>query len=210
LTQERKEEMRENEYKNKNEENNQPRENEENSRSKEYTRLLKRYVKNTKKSLKLKLILKRNFFIGISSIFVILIISFVVVVIVSALNYGKLSSKNNVALILPLVSSLSTTLVAICKLPEIIAHYLFNPEEERSIIDIIGKMQEYDIQMVKPNDEILKMSKVCKKMFPLDDSMKDSNTIGSDVNETFEKIRTIKMPSKVSSNKKNKSSNHSK
>ena len=149
MTQERKEEMRENEYKNKNEENNQPRENEENSRSKEYTRLLKRYVKNTKKSLKLKLILKRNFFIGISSIFVILIISFVVVVIVSALNYGKLSSKNNVALILPLVSSLSTTLVAICKLPEIIAHYLFNPEEERSIIDIIGKMQEYDIQMVK-------------------------------------------------------------
>lgn len=48
MTQERKEEMRENEYKNKNEENNQPRENEENSRSKEYTRLLKRYVKNTK------------------------------------------------------------------------------------------------------------------------------------------------------------------
>lgn len=35
MTQERKEEMRENEYKNKNEENNQPRENEENSRSKE-------------------------------------------------------------------------------------------------------------------------------------------------------------------------------
>lgn len=61
MTQERKEEMRENEYKNKNEENNQPRENEENSRSKEYTRLLKRYVKNTKKITKTKTDFKKKF-----------------------------------------------------------------------------------------------------------------------------------------------------
>lgn len=68
-------------------------------------------MKNTEESLALKLTLKKVFFYGISSILVVLIILFVVIVIVSALNYDKLSSKNNVALILPLVSSLSTTLV---------------------------------------------------------------------------------------------------
>ena len=179
--------------------------NQENSRSKTYTKLLKKYVKNTEKSLALKLTLKKVFFYGISSILVVLIILFVVIVIVSALNYDKLSSKNNVALILPLVSSLSTTLVAICKLPEIIAHYLFNPEEEKSIIEIIGKMQEYDIQKGKQDKDNISMSQLYKKFSALDDSMKDPIVIGSDVNETYEKIKTIKMPSNISSNRKNKS-----
>lgn len=176
--------------------------NQEDSRSKKYTKLLKKYVKNTEESLALKLTLKKVFFYGISSILVVLIILFVVIVIVSALNYDKLSSKNNVALILPLVSSLSTTLVAICKLPEIIAHYLFNPEEEKSIIEIIGEMQEYDIQKGKQDEVNIRMSQLYKKLFALDDSTKDPNVIGSDVNETHEKIKTIKMPSNISSNRK--------
>lgn len=55
--------------------------NQENSRSKKYTKLLKKYVKNTEKSLALKLTLKKVFFYGISSILVVLIILFVVIVI---------------------------------------------------------------------------------------------------------------------------------
>lgn len=37
--------------------------NQENSRSKKYTKLLKKYVKNTEKSLALKLTLKKSFFL---------------------------------------------------------------------------------------------------------------------------------------------------
>ena len=33
------------------------------------------------------------------------------------------------------------------KLPEIIAKYLFNPEEDRDTITIVEKIQQYDISM---------------------------------------------------------------
>ena len=119
--------------------------NEEFNRSKKYTSLLEKYVTNAEKSLGLKLILKTIFFFGIILILLALIISFITITIYSVKNINVLSTDDRIMLILPFVSSLSTTLVALCKLPEIIAQYLFNPEEEKSIIEIIGKMQVYDL-----------------------------------------------------------------
>lgn len=164
--------------------------NEEFNRSKKYTSLLEKYVTNAEKSLGLKLILKTIFFFGIILILLALIISFITITIYSVKNINVLSTDDRIMLILPFVSSLSTTLVALCKLPEIIAQYLFNPEEEKSIIEIIGKMQVYDLERGKrPYDKNMSlMLNVFKDYDKTDPSMKKESNKGNDDFSTSERI----------------------
>lgn len=164
--------------------------NEEFNRSKKYTSLLEKYVANAEKSLGLKLILKTIFFFGIILILLALIISFITITIYSVKNINVLSTDDRIMLILPFVSSLSTTLVALCKLPEIIAQYLFNPEEEKSIIEIIGKMQVYDLERGKrPYDKNMSlMLNVFKDYDKTDPSMKKESNKGNDDFSTSERI----------------------
>lgn len=164
--------------------------NEEFNRSKKYTSLLEKYVTNAEKSFGLKLILKTIFFFGIILILLALIISFITITIYSVKNINVLSTDDRIMLILPFVSSLSTTLVALCKLPEIIAQYLFNPEEEKSIIEIIGKMQVYDLERGKrPYDKNMSlMLNVFKDYDKTDPSMKKESNKGNDDFSTSERI----------------------
>lgn len=164
--------------------------NEEFNRSKKYTSLLEKYVTNAEKSLGLKLILKTIFFFGIILILLALIISFITITIYSVKNINVLSTDDRIMLILPFVSSLSTTLVALCKLPEIIAQYLFNPEEEKSIIEIIGKMQVYDLERGKrPYDKNMSlMLNVFEDYDKTDPSMKKESNKGNDDFSTSERI----------------------
>lgn len=164
--------------------------NEEFNRSKKYTSLLEKYVTNAEKSLGLKLILKTIFFFGIILILLALIISFITITIYSVKNINVLSTDDRIMLILPFVSSLSTTLVALCKLPEIIAQYLFNPEEEKSIIEIIGKMQVYDLERGKrlPDKNMSLMLNVFEDYEKTDPSMKKESNKGNDDFSTSERI----------------------
>lgn len=164
--------------------------NEEFNRSKKYTSLLEKYVTNAEKSLGLKLILKTIFFFGIILILLALIISFITITIYSVKNINVLSTDDRIMLILPFVSSLSTTLVALCKLPEIIAQYLFNPEEEKSIIEIIGKMQVYALERGKrPYDKNMSlMLNVFEDYDKTDPSMKKESNKGNDDFSTSERI----------------------
>ena len=164
--------------------------NEEFNRSKKYTSLLEKYVTNAEKSLGLKLILKTIFFFGIILILLALIITFITITIYSVKNINVLSTDDRIMLILPFVSSLSTTLVALCKLPEIIAQYLFNPEEEKSIIEIIGKMQVYDLERGKrPYDKNMSlMLNVFEDYDKTDPSMKKESNKGNDDFSTSERI----------------------
>lgn len=119
-----------------------------------------------------------------------LIISFITITIYSVKNINVLSTDDRIMLILPFVSSLSTTLVALCKLPEIIAQYLFNPEEEKSIIEIIGKMQVYDLERGKrPYDKNMSlMLNVFEDYDKTDPSMKKESNKGNDDFSTSERI----------------------
>lgn len=164
--------------------------NEEFNRSKKYTSLLEKYVTNAEKSLGLKLILKTIFFFGIILILLALIISFITITIYSVKNINDLSTDDRIMLILPFVSSLSTTLVALCKLPEIIAQYLFNPEEGKSIIEIIGKMQIYDLEkdkrMIDKNMSL--MLNIFDYFIKTDPSMREESNKGNDDFSNSERI----------------------
>lgn len=142
--------------------------NEEFNRSKKYTSLLEKYVTNAEKSLGLKLILKTIFFFGIILILLALIISFITITIYSVKNI----------------------LVALCKLPEIIAQYLFNPEEEKSIIEIIGKMQIYDLEkdkrMIDKNMSL--MLNIFDYFIKTDPSMREESNKGNDDFSNSERI----------------------
>lgn len=141
--------------------------NEEFNRSKKYTSLLEKYVTNAEKSLGLKLILKTIFFFGIILILLALIISFITITIYSVKN-----------------------IVALCKLPEIIAQYLFNPEEEKSIIEIIGKMQIYDLEkdkrMIDKNMSL--MLNIFDYFIKTDPSMREESNKGNDDFSNSERI----------------------
>lgn len=51
------------------------------------------------------------------------------------------------ATLTPLVSSFGTIIISLLKLPEIIAKYLFNPQEDESAVAIVKNIQKYDIRM---------------------------------------------------------------
>lgn len=48
-----------------------------------------------------------------------------------------------------MLSSFATMLVSIFKLPQIIADYLFNKDEDNQMIEIIKNIQQYEIDAVK-------------------------------------------------------------
>jgi len=48
-----------------------------------------------------------------------------------------------------MITTLSTMILSIFKLPEIVANYLFNKEEDKQMIEIIKNIQAYELQAVK-------------------------------------------------------------
>lgn len=75
-----------------------------------------------------------------------------------------------------MLSLFSTLLVALIKLPKIIAKYLFNPKEDRDTVAIIGKIQKYDIHMnIIKNDREQYLMK--KQMVEVSDAILSENNI---------------------------------
>ena len=119
----------------------------------EYNNILKTYAKNVKWSNGIKNLLKIIFFVDI----VILMASFVKLlwyhsasmkaVIESYDKNGKVPIEIIMESLTGMVASLTTVIVSVMKLPEIIAKYLFNPKDEESMISIVQNIQKYDTDM---------------------------------------------------------------
>lgn len=79
------------------------------------------------------------------------------------------------ALVIPAISSL---IVAFIKIPEIIAQYLFNAEEDKNMTTIIKNIQDYDKTMFEMEQKInqLLSSHKDQSVEVEDDSIEESPT----------------------------------
>lgn len=117
-----------------------------------YVDFLKTYTGQYEKSIKNKNGLKIAFFIVISLVMFILMIVFAVV-LVETIKIFKLmigtdykSTELIVGAIVSLVSSFVTMNISIFKLPKFIAKYLFNKDEDSTVMKIISGIQLYELQ----------------------------------------------------------------
>lgn len=168
--------------------------------TKKYTDLLDSFITNTKSSNKLKSGLKIAFFIIIVLIMVGLaaLFSYSVYKAFNVIMY--LNTENNhstesvIGTVASIIPSLATMIVALIKLPKIIAKYLFNPEEDKNMVAIIEKIQNYDIQMYSLENDIEHL---------LMKSQKKSTTNDKPIEELSE----MKEPSSETNNNQNDNNN---
>lgn len=120
-----------------------------------YVSILDTYKDQINKSVNKKNELKTNFFWLISIIMVALTILFIVSIYWSFTTF-KLMITNDyqsvsviVGAVTGMITTLSTMILSIFKLPEIVAEYLFNKKEDDQMVAIIKNIQEYELQAVK-------------------------------------------------------------
>lgn len=122
-------------------------------RSDKYTQILSNFVENISSAAKTKGVLKITFFYSIIIMLILFTLVFVGSLIFAFyLVYNAISgqvypTETFFTAIVSLLSSLGAVVISLLKLPEIIAKYLFNPEEDRDTITIVEKIQQYDISM---------------------------------------------------------------
>ena len=120
-----------------------------------YVNILNTYNTQIEESIKKRNTLKDSFFNMINLIMKILIFlftgsvvaSFIVFVFMIIFKYN--SSAVIAGAITGMISSFVTMLLSIFKLPQIIAEYLFNKEEDRMMSEVIKNIQTYEIDVVK-------------------------------------------------------------
>lgn len=112
-----------------------------NEHATEYTKLLKTYIRNSKKSAKQKKLFK-NVFFWVSVI--MLTLSFVLFAIISLMLILRGWECMNTASLTGLISSLIGLLSLYIVIPEIIAKYLFNQKEDEDMTKIVESVQSYD------------------------------------------------------------------
>lgn len=150
-----------------------------------YIGILNTYNNQISTSVIKKNELKEKFFKTTKLIMYSLTVIFSVSMIVSLVLLGFMiwSDSSSVAIITgtltTLVSSLVTLIMSIYKLPEIIAKYLFNKQEDRLMNEIIKNIQTYEIDAVKSDIENAKLEKFKALSDELDnnedDNLRDSN-----------------------------------
>ena len=123
------------------------------SRSDGYTKLIENYAKGIRRNTWAKFIMKIVFFVivmcvlgGLSYTFYYAI-TYTISMIQNMIKSNHISFNMIAATLTPLVSSFGTIIISLLKLPEIIAKYLFNPQEDESAIAIVKNIQRYDIRM---------------------------------------------------------------
>lgn len=100
-----------------------------------------------------------------------LIFVFIITIIFSIILFGIMAYKNydSIAVvtgaIATIISSFSTMIVSIFKLPKIVAEYLFNKEEDKSMDGIIKNIQQYEINAVKYELDKMNIEKI-KQLTP--------------------------------------------
>lgn len=150
--------------------------------SKIYSELLKIYVTSVKENIVMKKQFKIIFFITTIGILIIIVVLFILSFIFVFNNIRKFSNLNDITIeailgmITILLPSITSLIVAFIKIPEIIAQYLFNTNEDNYMDSIIKSIQNHDISMVSmeyETDDIIDNNK-CKSGNEQDDIADDS------------------------------------
>lgn len=119
--------------------------------SESYSILINKYIENVEKNDILKRKLKERFFWVTMSILMALTAIFILAI--GALCIGviinKVTGKFIVSIITIIAPVLSSLLVALLKIPKIIAKYLFNKKEDKSMNKLIRDIQLYDKNMIE-------------------------------------------------------------
>lgn len=137
------------------------------------------YVSSAKRNLISKFIFKLVFFIISVSclIFVIFLffcsMNYAFICLNSFDNLNDISFESILGIFTILLPALSSLIVAFLKIPEIIAQYLFNIEEESYMSSIIKNIQDYDTGMYELQHKVDKLIYENKEqsMDDLDDEM---------------------------------------
>lgn len=150
--------------------------------SKNYSKLLDIYVVSTKNNITMKNWFKILFFIITMGSMLAIVYLFYISLQYAFDNFGKFEDLNEVSIeailsiatvILPAISSL---IVAFIKIPEIIAHYLFNIEEDNYMNSVIKNIQDYDKAMFAMEHKIdeLLMNNKDQTPFSEDENIEES------------------------------------
>lgn len=130
-----------------------------------YIGILESYKKYIDNSVASKINLKNNFFITIQAIMMIMTASFVIILVLSIVIIAIMTylNKNSAQIItnsiVAIISSFVTMVLSLLKLPQIIADYLYNKDEDEQMNKIIGNIQTYELNAVK-EEKMLEKAKV--------------------------------------------------
>ncbi|MBD5395904.1 MAG: hypothetical protein HDR71_16955 [Lachnospiraceae bacterium] len=148
--------------------------------SKSYSRLLDIYVDSVQENIKIKR-RHKNFFFNITmGILLIIVIVFILTLFYAVIKLSKFDNLNSVSLeailsiITVLAPSMTSLIVAFIKIPEIIAEYLFNIQEDNYMNSVIKNIQDYDKSMFDIEQKINKDLKKERSDEIPDDGIEDS------------------------------------
>ena len=119
--------------------------------TKAYVGILNAYKEQLSQSVTKKNDLKQNFFDSIKMIMYIMVFTFGIVVVLSLIVMAIMAVFNSsstqilTGAIVSIISSFVTMVLGIYKLPQIIADYLFNKEEDQLMKEIIANIQKYEL-----------------------------------------------------------------
>lgn len=120
-----------------------------------YVGILNAYKEQLSQSVDKKNELKQHFFDCIKKIMTAMVWTFAIVVIMSMIVMGLMAIFNTsstqilTGAILSIISSFVTMILGIYKLPQIIADYLFNKQEDEQMKEIILNIQQYELDADK-------------------------------------------------------------
>ena len=125
--------------------------------SQSYTELIEEYVKILKRNALLKLFFKTLFFVITMGILIGLtcVFSKTIFDMSNAVKKNKdLTIKSLTSVITIVVPAISSLIVALIKIPQTIAQYLFDTEEDKFMNKIIENIQHYDLSMYAMENKI--------------------------------------------------------
>lgn len=149
-------------------------------RYKIYTEMIETFYLNFKYSGYIRDILKIIFFILISSILITVNVLFIYVVYKSykIFNSSIITVEDVAVNISSIIASLCAVLVAFSKLPNILAEYLFDPQEEKYRIQLISYILNFDNKVVDQKDR-QEMSKIAKQAIQFSDKNSKLGSLGT-------------------------------
>lgn len=172
---------------------------ETNHRSRIYSSMIESFCSDFKKSGSIRNYLKIIFFILISIILIAVSVLFIFAVYkaYALINNPNIKVKAISVAISSIVASLCSVLVAFIKLPEIIAKYLFDPQEEKYRIRLITEINELD--KVALNQSYQKELTGMTKGLTIDSTKEEKNvgvagTSDSDIDSTNSEAQNGGMP----------------
>lgn len=167
-----------------------------------YVDILSTYKEQINEAVIKKNELKEGFFTLISVIMLLLTILFIGSVILS-FSLFIIMIKNDyesvsviVGAVTGMITTLSTMILSIFKLPEIVAKYLFNKKEDDHMIEVIKNIQKYELESVKLEktaklDSEKEVAVVEKQDLPLNESIYLNSAQPTDVLDIAEQDTEI-------------------